>query len=109
MTRTLLFQNNVPRIFWSEAVLTATYLINRLSSANLNFRSPREILYKRKINIDHLKIFGCTCFVHKNRIDKLDSTSIKTIFLGYSTQKKGYKCYDPISKKLYISRNVTFF
>jgi hypothetical protein len=55
-----------------------------------------------------LKIFGCTCYVHKNKQDKLDYTSIKAIFLGYSSQKKGYKCYDPKEKRLYISRDVTF-
>jgi hypothetical protein len=45
MTRVLLFQNNVPLIFWSDATLTTTYLINRLPSANLNFKSPLKILY----------------------------------------------------------------
>ena len=95
MTRTLLFQNNVPNNFWSEAVLTATYLINRLPSAILDFKSPIEILYNKKPNINHLKVFGCTCFVHKNKIDKLDFTSIKTFFVGYSLEKKGFKCYDP--------------
>jgi transposase InsO family protein len=99
VTRTLLFQNNVPKVFWSETVLTAVYLINRVPSVVLDFKSPLEILYEKKINLDHLKKFGCTSFVQKNRIDKLDFTSIKTIFLGYSTQKKGYKCYDPILKK----------
>jgi hypothetical protein len=88
MTRTLLFQNNVPRIFCSEAVLIAVYLINRLPSIRLSFKSPLEVLYGRKINLDHLKVFGCTCFVYKNRLDKLDFTSIKTIFLEYSTKKK---------------------
>jgi hypothetical protein len=66
MTRTLLFQNNVPKIFWSEVILTATYLINRLLSTNLSFKSPLKIFYNRKINLDHLRVFGCTCFVHKN-------------------------------------------
>jgi Reverse transcriptase (RNA-dependent DNA polymerase)/Integrase core domain len=109
ITRALLFQNNVPKTFWSEAVLIATYLINRLLSAKLNFKSPLEILFGRKNNLGHLRVFGCTCFVHKNRVNKLHFTSIKTIFLGYSFQKKGYKCYDPKDKKLYISRDVSFF
>jgi transposase InsO family protein len=46
MTRNLLFQNNVPKIFWSEGVLTATYLINRLPSVILYFKSPLEILFE---------------------------------------------------------------
>ena len=50
MTRTILFQNNVPKIFWSDAVLTATYLINRLPSSVLNFKSPLEIIFNRKLN-----------------------------------------------------------
>jgi len=108
ITRVLLFQSKIPKTFWSDAVLTATYLINRLPSMNLNYKSPLEILYKRKIIIDHLRVFGCVCYVHNNKRDKLDYTSIKAIFLGYSTQKKGYKCYDPKNKKYYISRDVTF-
>jgi hypothetical protein len=89
MIRTLLFQNNVPRIFWSEIVLTMVYLINRLPSVTLNFKSPLEILYVRKINLDLLKVFGCTCFVYKNRLDKFYFILIKSIFLGYFTQKMG--------------------
>jgi hypothetical protein len=89
-------------------MLIAAYLINRLPSANQNFKSPLEILYDRKINIDHLRVFGCVCFIHKNKIDKLDFTSTKEIFLGYSIFKKGYKCYDLKTKKLFISRDVTF-
>jgi hypothetical protein len=108
MTRTLLFQNNVSKIFWSEVVLTAAYLINRLPSANQNFKIPLEILYNQKINIDHLRVFGCVCFIHKNKIHKLDFTSTKGIFLDYSIFKKGYKCYDPKTKKLFISRDVIF-
>jgi hypothetical protein len=88
VTRVILFQNNVPKVFWSDAVLTATYLINILPSIKLNYKNPLEILYKEKINVGHLKVFGCQCYVHKNKQDKLDYTSIKVIFLGYSSQKK---------------------
>jgi hypothetical protein len=78
----------VPKIFWSEFVVTVTYLINRVPSTILSFKIPLDIFYRRKINLEHLWVFGCTSFVHKNRIDKLDFTSIKIIFLGYSTKKK---------------------
>jgi len=108
VTRSLLFQSNVPKTFWSDAILTSIYLINRLPSPNLNNKSPLEILKNKNINIDHLRVFGCTCFVHIKRQDKLDTNAVKTIFIGYSFQKKGYKCYDPTNKKLYISRNVSF-
>jgi hypothetical protein len=48
------------------------YLINILPNVNLKFKSPLKILYGRKINIDHLRVFGCVCYVHQNIIDKLD-------------------------------------
>jgi hypothetical protein len=90
-------------------VLIATYLINRLPSARLRNMSSLEILKGRKIDLDHIRVFGCTCFVHIKRNDKFDKNSVKAIFLGYSSEKKGYKCYDPKNFKVYFSRDVIFF
>ncbi|GJR45348.1 uncharacterized mitochondrial protein-like protein [Tanacetum coccineum] len=39
---------------------------------------------------------------------KLDGKSQKHVFIGYCTQSKAYKLYEPISKKIVISRNVVF-
>jgi IS30 family transposase len=50
MTRIFLFQNNTPKIYWSSAVLTAIYLINRLPSVVLKYRSPLEILFNMKFD-----------------------------------------------------------
>ena len=33
---------------------------------------------------------------------------MKCIFVGYSSTQKGYKCWDPIGKKLFVSMDVTF-
>ena len=41
-TRAFLFQNHVSKFFWGEAILTATYLINRLPSKLLNLQSPMK-------------------------------------------------------------------
>ncbi|RVW50981.1 hypothetical protein CK203_071298 [Vitis vinifera] len=35
--------------------------------------------------------------------------SLKCIFLGYSSNQKGYKCYSPVTRKFYNSMDVTFF
>ena len=40
------------------------------------------------------KVFGCTCFVRDVRpqVFKLDSKSLKCIFVGYSRVQKWYRC-----------------
>jgi hypothetical protein len=109
-TRALMLQTNVPKHYWSQAIQTAAYIINRLPSSVLNFKSPFEVLKGRKINIDHLRTFGCICFVHvqpKDR-DKFDPRAIKCVFLGYSSTQKGYKCYNVKNRKMLVSRDVRF-
>lgn len=90
-TRALMFQMNVPKRFWSHGVLTATYLINWLPSSVLKFKSPLEVLKGRKIDLSHLKVFGCICFVHvqAHQRDKLDPRAEKCVFLRYSSTQKG--------------------
>jgi transposase InsO family protein len=44
VTRSLLFQMNIPKRFWSEAVCTAIHLINRLPTPVLNHKSPFSVL-----------------------------------------------------------------
>ena len=60
---------------------------------------------------DLLRFFGCVCFVllHDHERNKLQSRSRLCCFLGYGIGKKGYRCYDPISKRLRVSRHVVFW
>ncbi|KAI5350115.1 hypothetical protein L3X38_003006 [Prunus dulcis] len=86
------------------------FFINRLPTAQLGQVSPYEKLFQRPPDYRFLKSFGCTCFPHLVPYNKhkLSSKSIKCIFLGYDNHYKGYKCFEPISRRVYISRNVTF-
>jgi hypothetical protein len=61
--RTLLISSFVPSHFWGEAVSTAVYLINRQPSSNLSNKCPSEVLFGTPPSYDHLRIFGCTCYV----------------------------------------------
>ncbi|RVW36998.1 Retrovirus-related Pol polyprotein from transposon TNT 1-94 [Vitis vinifera] len=117
VARCLMFSSNVPNYFWGEAILTATYLINRMPSRVLTFQSPRQLLLKkfphtRASSSDlPLKVFGCTTFVHlypQNR-SKFAPRANKCIFLGYSPTQKGYKCYSPTNKRFYTTMNVFLF
>ena len=115
MTRAILFHKHVPKAYWGEAVLTSAYLINRLPTNVLQFKSPLELLNQFFPNVkttNHLtpRIFGCVCFVHVHSINrgKLDPRATKCVFLGYSSTQKGYKCYHPPTKKYLISVDVTF-
>jgi hypothetical protein len=116
VARSLMFSTNVPKHFWGEAVLTATYLINRMPSRVLKFQTPYQTLLTAFPHIKFLsnldpKIFGCSVFVHVHQThrSKLDPRSIKCIFIGYSSNHKGYKCYSPTTKRVYHSLDVTFF
>jgi hypothetical protein len=56
-------------------------------------------------------MFGCRAFVHINKVNrggKLDSKSIECVHLGYDLETKGYRLYNPITKKIFISRDVKF-
>ena len=84
-------------------------LINRLPISGLK-KSPWELLFNRQPDYSKLKVFGCQCYpwlkpyIHS----KLDAKSKSCVFLGYSLQHKGYRCLDPITNRIYISRHVVF-
>lgn len=39
---------------------------------------------------------------------KLSTRRVLRVFLGYGNQQKRYRCYNPVTRKLNVSRHVTF-
>jgi hypothetical protein len=88
VARCLLLHMHVLKHFWSEAILSACYLINRMPSSVLDGASPYSLLYSSSPSFAlPLKVFGCVYHVHNlgPGDDKLDPHSTKCVFLGYST------------------------
>ncbi|KAM1793542.1 hypothetical protein ACFX11_034116 [Malus domestica] len=110
MEKTMLHDKGLPYNLWAESVHTAVYIMNRYPIRTLGDITPFEAFNGRKPGIAHLKIFGCLCYVHisSELRQKLDAKSVKGIFVGYATCEKGYRVYDPLTKKLILSRDVVF-
>ena len=116
IARALLFTSHMPSHFWGDSILTAIYLINRMPGRVLSFVTPlqkfREFFPHSRLDA-HLPlcVFWSTVFVHTHgpKRNKFDPRALKCVCLGYSSTQTGYKCYDPISQKLYVSLDVTFF
>ncbi|KAD4177986.1 hypothetical protein E3N88_26577 [Mikania micrantha] len=88
VTKSLIHDKNVPGRFWAEAMRAASYVINRLPSQNLGYESPYERLTHTKLN--------------------MEKKAVRCVFVGYDPQRKGWRCCDPNSGKVYVSRNVIF-
>jgi hypothetical protein len=67
-------------------------------------------LYGSKPVVHNLKVFGCKAFAHipKENKKKLDAKAIKCIFIGYCSEFKAYKLFDPSTHKVFASRDVLF-
>ncbi|GBL76862.1 Retrovirus-related Pol polyprotein from transposon TNT 1-94 [Araneus ventricosus] len=108
MARCLLSEANLPQRFWAEAVMTATYLQNRLPTKP-NKTTPYELWTNRKPDLSHIRVFGCKAYayIQKQKRGKLDDKAVEGIFLGYDYRSKGYRIYLG-DKKIMISRTVKF-
>eukprot|EP00253_Pinus_taeda_P015604 PITA_15604 len=96
--------------FWAEAMDTACYLVNRSPSSVLDDKTPQEVWTGKKPSLSHVRVFRCDVYVHvpKEKRTKLDSKSEKCIFIGYKDGLKGYKLWNPVTRKVVYSRDVVF-
>lgn len=65
---------------------------------------------KKRPSIEHLRIFGSLVYTHipKQFTKKMDARAKVKIFVGYQDESSNYRVYDPDTKKVNVSRNVTF-
>ena len=84
--------------------------MNRTPTAAVHDVTPEEKFTGVKPDLSHLKVFGCIAYVHvpDELRTKLDPKAEKCVFIGYSLEQKGYRCYNPLTHKLRVSRDVVF-
>lgn len=107
-----LIDANLGDSYWGDALLYTMYTRNHSPSRAIPGYVPYTLWNNgTKPSVAHLRPFGCTAYVHipkKIRSGKLAPKSVKTIFLGYDSNRKAWRCYDPSTRKEYSSRDITF-
>ncbi|GMP23812.1 hypothetical protein CsSME_00001282 [Camellia sinensis var. sinensis] len=106
----LLHHSSIPIKYWFDAISAATYLINRMPKSKAPHSSPYELLFHKAPDYSFMRVFGCQCFpwLKSHTSHKLQPKSTLCVFLGYHPSYKGYRCLDPSSGKVYLSRHVIF-
>jgi hypothetical protein len=72
--------------------------------------TPHEVWSDKEPLMAHLKVFGCDAFFHvpKEKRINMDKKEVKCIFIGYKEGMKGYKLWDPTSRRTLYIRYVVF-
>lgn len=110
MTRSIMKAMHVPNYLWGEAVKHSTNPINRVYTRVLGDTTPYEKLYKRKPNLENVRIFGCLVYakVEPVNMKKLDRRSRPLVHLGSEPGTKAYRLFNPTTQKIIVSRDVIF-
>ncbi|KAD7477316.1 hypothetical protein E3N88_00452 [Mikania micrantha] len=85
--RTMLADSKLPITFWSEAVATTCFTLNKLLIVKRHNKTCYELLKSRKPNLEHLEPFGAPCTMLK-KDSKFKSKVEEGFFLGYSLPNK---------------------
>ena len=106
--RTKLNEAKLPDIYWREAMYTRMYIINKEQLRFNHNKTPYELCFGRPTSFKHFRDFGRKCYKKRDdyKLGKFDSRSYEGIFLGYSSNKREYKCYNFRLHKILESANV---
>nr|GEZ83500.1 zinc finger, CCHC-type [Tanacetum cinerariifolium] len=109
-TRCMMKATGMPQNFWAEAFRHAVLLLNCTPTKSLEDVTLYKALKGRKPNLQHIRIFGCIAYVKvpSQKLTKLDDRSIQMVYLGSEPGSKAYCLFDPITMKIYVSRDVKF-
>ncbi len=109
-TRAMLNEKNWPNYFWAEAVTIVVYIMNRTPTTVVHGMTPEEKFTGKKPDVSHLIVFGYIAYVHvtNEKKSKIDPKAEKCIFIGYSLEQKGYRCFNPSTRKLQVNRDIVF-
>jgi hypothetical protein len=91
-------------------VNAVVYVLNRCPTKSVDGMTPFEAWHGRKPMVHHLKTFRCIVYVRNTtpHLKKLEDRGRKMIFVGYESDSKAYRAYDPVIKLVHVTHDVVF-
>jgi len=101
MVRSLLYASGLAPVFWSDALVHAEYLKNRLWHSALG-TTPYEAFTGTQPDLTRLRTFGSLikARVAGEHAAKLDKHTFHGVFLGYTATNSNIRYYDLKSKRI---------
>jgi transposase InsO family protein len=105
-TKAMIHDQSLPMTLWAEACMTTVYVQNKSPHQILKNITLEEAFTGVKLEIGHLRIFGCPIYFHvpKEKRSKLEPSGRKGTFVGYNESSKAYQIYIPGQRHIEISR-----
>jgi hypothetical protein len=109
-TRSMLADSKLPTMFWTEAVGTACYVLNRVLITKPHNKTPYELLTGKKPTLEYLKPFGCqvTILNTSDHLGKFEAKATEVYIVDYSAHSKAYMVYNLAAKKIEETLNLKF-
>ena len=104
----MLDESRTPATFWGEAAFSFVIILNKTNVRVNNTQTPHELWYGKTPTIRYFKNFGRKCYIKRSdkKPSKFEPRADEGILLGYSSQSKGYKCYNKRLGKIVESIDV---
>jgi hypothetical protein len=101
---------DLPMFLWAKACNIAVYNQNWCPHKILEDKTIEEAFVGVKLELSHFHIFGCPVYIHVpvEKRTKLEPSSRKDLFVGYTETSKAYKVYIPEQGKTVVSKDVKF-
>ena len=110
--RIMLAESGVHVSFWMYAARHACHLHNILPSSKLTGeKSPYEMKYQMKPDVDKLRVWGCQCWYflpEHERTSKISARALPAVHLGRDYERNGYIVYVPDLNRITSAYHVSF-
>lgn len=94
MARATIIEGNIPDNLWPKVVLAMVHVKNLRPTSVLDGKTPHELMEKKPLTINHLRVLGSTVYVLIHKADQKGKNGSKAAKFAPRTQQGKLVGYD---------------